>query len=375
MAGIYLHIPYCKQACYYCDFHFSTQQDSKTQLVQALSLELALQKNYLGNEVVETIYLGGGTPSLLNEKELGEIFHSIHKHFAVTDNAEITLEANPDDLSLENLQAIRKVGVNRLSIGIQSFENDILKFLNRAHSAREAADCVTHARNAGFSNISIDLIYAIPGQTSELWMKNIEQAIALSPEHISSYSLTIEEKTVFGNWFKKGKLKIESDEAAASQMEILMDLLGRAGYEHYEISNFCRPNFYSRHNSSYWKQKKYLGIGPSAHSYNGSSRQYNIRNNYLYIQSLEQGKIPFAIETLSRANLINEYLLTTLRTSWGCDLDYLAKHFSFDLSADRKKEIDQFQLLGLIEGKENVLVLTQKGKLLADKIAADLFVE
>ena len=375
MAGIYLHIPYCKQACHYCDFHFSTQQDSKTQLVQALSLELALQKNYLGNEVVETIYLGGGTPSLLNEKELGEIFHSIHTHFAVADNAEITLEANPDDLSLENLQAIRKVGVNRLSIGIQSFENDILKFLNRAHSAREAADCVTHARNAGFSNISIDLIYAIPGQNNDLWMKNIEQAIALSPEHISSYSLTIEEKTVFGNWFKKGKLKIESDEAAASQMEILMDLLGRAGYEHYEISNFCQPNFYSRHNSSYWKQKKYLGIGPSAHSYNGSSRQYNIRNNSLYIQSLGQGKIPFEMETLSRANLINEYLLTTLRTSWGCDLDYLAKHFCFDLSVDRKKEIDQFQLLGLIEGKENVLVLTQKGKLLADKIAADLFVE
>ncbi len=336
MAGIYLHIPYCKQACHYCDFHFSTQQDSKTQLVQALSLELALQKNYLGNEVVETIYLGGGTPSLLNEKELGEIFHSIHKHFAVTDNAEITLEANPDDLSLENLQAIRKVGVNRLSIGIQSFDNGILKFLNRAHSAREAADCVTHARNAGFSNISIDLIYAIPGQNNDLWMKNIEQAIALSPEHISSYSLTIEEKTVFGNWFKKGKLKIESDEAAASQMEILMDLLGRAGYEHYEISNFCRPNFYSRHNSSYWKQKKYLGIGPSAHSYNGSSRQYNIRNNSLYIQSLEQGKIPFEMETLSRANLINEYLLTTLRTSWGCDLDYLAKHFSFDLSAENE---------------------------------------
>src|SRR5258706_6908943 len=375
MAGIYLHIPYCKQACHYCDFHFSTQQDSRTPLVEAISLELALQKNYLDNEAIETIYFGGGTPSLLNEKELREIFDSIHKHFVVTDDAEITLEANPDDLSLENLQAIRKAGVNRLSIGIQSFDHDILNFLNRAHSAREAADCVDLARKVGFSNISLDLIYAIPSQNDDLWVKNIKRAIALSPEHVSTYSLTIEPKTVFGNWLKKGKLKIESDEAAARQMEILMDLLGHEGYEHYEISNFCQPNFYSRHNSSYWKQKKYLGIGPSAHSYNGSSRQYNIRNNSLYIQSLGQGKIPFEMETLSRANLINEYLLTTLRTSWGCDLGYLTKHFSFDLSVDRKKEIDQFQSLGLIEGKENVLVLTQKGKLLADKIAADLFVE
>lgn len=375
MAGIYLHIPFCKQACHYCDFHFSTQQDNKTELVQALCQELALQKNYLGNEAVETIYLGGGTPSLLSEKELGDLFHSIHKHFAVTEDAEITLEANPDDLSLENLQAFKKAGINRLSIGIQSFDNAILKFLNRAHSAKEATDCVNLARKVGFGNISIDLIYAIPSQSDDLWIKNIEQAIALSPEHVSAYSLTIEEKTVFGNWLKKGKLKIESDEAAAGQMEILMNLLGDAGYEHYEISNFCRPDYYSRHNSSYWKQKKYLGIGPSAHSYNGSSRQFNIKNNSLYIQSLSQGKIPFEIETLSRANLINEYLLTTLRTSWGCDLNYLVTHFSFDLSVDRKKEIDQFQLLGLIEGKENVLVLTQKGKLLADKIAADFFVE
>ncbi|MBI1768732.1 MAG: radical SAM family heme chaperone HemW [Bacteroidetes bacterium] len=375
MAGLYLHIPFCKQACHYCDFHFSTRQDSKLQLVEAMCMELGLQKDYLGKEAVETIYLGGGTPSLLNERELEEIFTSIRKNFDVSETAEITLEANPDDLSFNNLQVMKKVGVNRLSIGIQSFDDRILKFLNRAHSAREATDCVHQSRIAGFNNISIDLIYAIPSQNDDLWKKNIEQAIAISPEHISAYSLTIEEKTVFGNWLKKGKLKSESDEAAAIQMEILMDLLSHAGYEQYEISNFCKPNFHSRHNSSYWKQQKYLGIGPSAHSYNGSSRQYNIRNNALYIQSMERSKIPSELENLSHANHINEYLLTTLRTIWGCNLDYLTERFNFDLLVERKKEIGQFQLLGLIEKKENVLVLTRRGKLLADKIASDLFVE
>ena len=375
MAGLYLHIPFCKQACYYCDFHFSTFQDNKGKLVESICKELCLQKEYLGGEVLETIYFGGGTPSLLSDKEISLIFNSIRNNFFVAEDPEITLEANPDDLSVENLQMLKRNGVNRLSIGIQSFDNEILRFLNRAHTSTDAVDCLTRARKVGFTNISIDLIYAIPKQNDDLWKQNIEKAIALSPEHISAYSLTIEEKTVFGKWQKTGKLKSEKDEVAAAQMEILMEILNAAGYDHYEISNFSKPDFYSRHNTSYWKQKKYLGVGPSAHSYNGDSRQFNINNNSLYIRSLENSKVPFELETLSRANKINEYLLTTLRTRWGCNLDYLLRQFKFDLMNEKKRELDQFYSLGFFDKKENCLILTRKGKLLADKIASDLFVD
>jgi oxygen-independent coproporphyrinogen-3 oxidase len=375
MAGLYLHIPFCKQACYYCDFHFSTSLSNKQQLVNALCQEMLLQKEYLEGEALKTIYFGGGTPSLLNQNEIEKLFNSIHKNFSVAKDPEVTLEANPDDLGIENLKRLSKAGVNRLSIGIQSFDDRVLKFLNRAHSSMQATNCMDHAREVGFKNISIDLIYAIPDQDENLWRKNIEQAISLSPEHISAYSLTIEEKTVFGSWFKKGKLKIETEDVAALQMEVLMDSLAVAGYEQYEISNFSKPGFHSRHNSSYWKQKKYLGIGPSAHSYNGVNRQYNLKNNSLYIQSIEQNKIPFEMEQLTRSNHINEYLLTTLRTSWGCDLNYLIHNYDFDLLNEKKREFDQFQLAGLLEKKENYILLTRKGKLLADKIAADFFAD
>lgn len=375
MAGLYLHIPFCKQACYYCDFHFSTSLSSKELLVSALCTELELQKKYLDDEGVDTVYFGGGTPSLLQEADLAKIFNAIHKNFKVRNGAEITLEANPDDLSRENLKMLKAIGVNRLSIGIQSFDDKVLQFLNRAHSSSEASKCVSLARDVGFENISIDLIYAIPDQHHSLWIKNIERAISISPEHISAYSLTIEEKTVFGNWSKLGKLKAEPDEVAATQMETLLDMLDGARYEQYEISNFSKPNFHSRHNSNYWKQQQYLGVGPSAHSYNKNSRQYNIKNNSLYIKAIEQGQIPFEKETLSRADHINEYLLTTLRTSWGCDLDYLSKQFDFDLLKVKEKELDQFRRLQLLERKGSSVVLTRKGKLLADKIAGDLFVE
>lgn len=375
MAGIYLHIPFCKQACHYCDFHFSTQQDSKADLVKSLSREVELQKNYLENETIDTVYFGGGTPSLLNEKELSSIFNSFHQHFKISKEAEITLEANPDDLTKENLTLFKNAGINRLSIGIQSFDDVILKFLNRAHSAGEALACVDLARNVGFGNISIDLIYTIPGQSDDLWKKNIERAIALSPEHISAYSLTIEEKTVFGNWKKKGKLKTEGDDFAAGQMELLMELLTTSGYEHYEISNFSKPNFHSRHNSSYWRQKKYLGVGPSAHSYNVNSRQFNISNNSLYIQSIAQGKIPSQIEILSQADKINDYLLTSLRTEWGCDLTYLQNELGYDLLNVSKKEVEVFLSHKFLELDGSTLLLTRKGKFLADKIAADLFAE
>jgi oxygen-independent coproporphyrinogen III oxidase len=372
MAGIYLHIPFCKQACHYCDFHFSTKQDYKAEMVEALNKEVYLQKAYLEDELIETIYFGGGTPSLLSDKELGYLLNSIHTNFNVKAK-EVTLEANPDDLRAETLSQLRHLGINRLSIGIQSLDDRILKFLNRSHTSEEAITCFDLSRKSGFNNLSLDLIYAIPGQDSASWKKIVERAIDLSPEHISAYSLTIEKKTVFGNWQRKGTLLVESDEIAAEQMEILIDLLGSAGYDHYEISNFCKPGLHSKHNSSYWLQKKYLGIGPSAHSYDGRSRQFNVRNNPFYIQSIEQGKVPFKLEILSRANKINEYLLTTLRTNWGCDVEHLVNEFDYDLMKERSETLKVFFANRLLEKKDRFLLLTCKGKLLADKIASDLF--
>jgi oxygen-independent coproporphyrinogen-3 oxidase len=374
MAGLYIHIPFCKQACYYCDFHFSTSQNLKSDLVHALCKELEMQRDYLKDELLETIYLGGGTPSLLSGHDLEELFMAIHKNFSVTE-PEVTLEANPDDLSAQKLGMLKDVGINRLSIGVQSFDDGILKFLNRAHSASDAFQCLDLARRVGFNNISIDLIYAIPGQDNNLWKKNMERVMALSPEHISAYTLTIEEKTVFGHQQKKGIFPTEPDEVAATQMEMLMEETGKAGFEQYEISNFCKPGFYSRHNSSYWQQKKYLGVGPSAHSYQGESRQFNISNNPLYIQSITQGKIPCQVEVLSRANKINEYLFTTLRTMRGCNLNYLRVNLDYDLLKEKHQAIALLEKLEMIHQQNDLLILTQKGKLLADKIASDLFIK
>jgi oxygen-independent coproporphyrinogen-3 oxidase len=374
MAGLYIHIPFCKQACHYCDFHFSTSHDAagKEEMVNALGLEMQLQKDYLAQEPIDTIYFGGGTPSILSSQHLQNLFDSIRNNFFF-ETAEITLEANPDDLTEENLVTLKEVGVNRLSIGIQTFDDSILKYLNRAHTAADSFHCMDLARKVGFENISIDLMYAIPGQNDDLWKENIERAVTISPEHISAYALTIEEKTVFGNWQKKGKFSPAGEETAATQMEILMDMLSRSGYQQYEISNFSKPDFHSRHNSSYWKQKKYLGIGPSAHSYNGDSRQYNISNNAAYIQSIRQERLPFQLEILTEANKINEYLFTTLRTMWGCNLDYLKTHFTYDLLTENRRQIDMLLTHGLVQLDDSILSLTQKGKLLADKIASDLF--
>jgi oxygen-independent coproporphyrinogen-3 oxidase len=373
MAGIYLHIPFCKQACYYCDFHFSTNLTTKRELVEAIARELILQKEYVNGERINTIYFGGGTPSLLTEEELDLLFDTIHENFSVSDAAEITLEANPDDLSLSRLRQLQSQGVNRLSIGIQSFDDKVLQFLNRAHNSQSATVCVEEARNAGFQNISIDLIYAIPGQDDDAWKQNIAQAIRLSPEHISSYSLTIEDKTVFGRWAATGKLKVTEDDVAASQLETLVTLLGDAGFEQYEVSNFARPGFESRHNSSYWKQERYLGVGPSAHSYNQSSRQYNISNNAAYVRGMQQNIIPFTLESLTREDKINDFLLTTLRTQWGTDLKKLQQLYQYDLLADHEQYIKSLceQKFALLQN--DTLLLTKSGKLLADKIASDLF--
>jgi oxygen-independent coproporphyrinogen-3 oxidase len=373
MAGLYIHVPFCKQACHYCDFHFSTNQDIKSELVQAITQELNIQNAYIGGESINTVYFGGGTPSLLSEDELKTVFNSVHSNFSVNPNAEVSMEANPDDLSEEKLHLLKAIGINRLSIGIQSFDDGILKYLNRAHSSKAAIDCVAFARNAGFNNVSIDLIYAIPGQDIAGWKKNIQRAVDLYPEHISSYSLTIEEKTTFGRWHAKGKLHATDDDEAARQLEFLMRELENAGFDQYEVSNFGKPGFYSRHNSSYWKQEKYLGVGPSAHSYDGKSRQYNVSNNHLYVKSISEGAIPATKEELTREDSINEYLLTTLRTSWGSDLGWLHNNFQYDLVKENASYIENLERKRLATFENNILKLTRAGRLLADKIASDLF--
>lgn len=374
MAGIYIHVPFCKVACHYCDFYFSTNAGRKDEMISAIITEIGLQQNYLAQETIETIYFGGGTPSIVSSENIADILDTIRSRMNVSRDAEITLEANPDDLTSEKLHQLYSAGVNRLSIGIQSFNNDILKYLNRAHDSSMAFQCIAEARQAGFRNLSIDLIYAIPGQDDATWLKNIRHAVQLQPEHISAYSLTIEEKTVFGKWSAQGKLTAPPDDIAASQLELLVTELDQARFEHYEVSNFAQPGFISRHNSSYWRQKKYLGVGPSAHSYNKESRQYNISNNNLYLKAIAEGKIPATFESLSRADQINDYLLTTLRTSWGTDFQLLKKELDFDLYTIHKKYIDDLlhRKLALLEN--NHLILTEKGKMMADKISSDLFV-
>ncbi len=373
MAGIYIHIPFCKQACHYCDFHFSTNTEIRSELVQALVTEMHLQKNYPGQETINTIYLGGGTPSLLTPEELALLFETIHSLFAVADDCEITLEANPDDLSYPYLRMLKQLGVNRLSIGIQTFHDNVLQYLNRSHNSTTAFQSVANARKAGFDNISIDLIYAIPVQSLEAWRRNIIHAVTIAPEHISAYSLTIEKQTVFGRWADKGKIKSESDEAAASQMEILIDELALNNYIQYEVSNFCRPGYESKHNSSYWKQEKYLGIGPSAHSFNGVSRQYNISNNHRYVLAISEQKVPFEFEQLSDADKVNEYLMTGLRTTWGVSLARLKNEYGVDLLTDQKKLVEELLHRKLAVIEKDIFVLTRSGRLLADKISSDLF--
>ena len=373
MAGIYLHIPFCKQACHYCDFHFSTNVSLQKQIVEAISQELILQKGYLGGDKVETIYFGGGTPSLLSSPQLSQLLQTIHNNFEVVRLPEITLEANPDDINFEKFSSFSELGINRLSIGIQSFDDHHLIYLNRVHSSRQALSCIDNVRKAGIDNINIDLIYAIPSDNHDIWKKDLAQTIDLNPTHISSYCLTIENNTVFGNWWKQGKIQPIDEEHASQQFEILLDTLDNYQYEQYEISNFCLPKQYSKHNSNYWKQEKYLGVGPSAHSYNGQTRQYNISHNKKYIDTLKRGQIPFTLDVLKHKDYINEYLLTTLRTKWGADFNILNEKHNYDLFAVHNQYIHQLIEKKLAFIKNNTLILTNKGKLFADKIASNLF--
>lgn len=374
MAGIYLHIPFCKQACHYCDFHFSTGLHDLPSMVESMIREIVIQKGFL-MEPLQTIYFGGGTPSLLPAGTLEALMEAIHNTFEVAPAPEVTLEANPDDLTAEKLLEFCSTGINRLSIGVQSFDDDILRYLNRAHTARAALDSLRKATDAGFSNISLDLIYAISGLTLDHWRRTIDTALQFQPAHISTYALTIEEKTVFGNLKSKGKLSLVDEESVAQQYEALLAMMEDAGFDGYEISNFSRPGMHSRHNSSYWLQTPYLGIGPSAHSYDGAMRFFNVRNNAHYIKSLREGILARETEVLSSKDKINEYILTRLRTKWGCDLDFLRETLGDDLLQRRGTYVFQQQEAGLLSVKSGVLFLSVKGRLLADKITEDLMID
>jgi oxygen-independent coproporphyrinogen-3 oxidase len=373
MAGIYLHIPFCKQACHYCDFHFSTDARGAEEMVEAMEGELDLRKDFLSTEV-ETLYWGGGTPSLLPVELLERLMSKVRERFTVAPGAEVTLEANPDDLDPSKLRQLRVAGVNRLSLGLQSFNADLLRFLNRAHDAASARRCITMSREAGIANLSVDLIYGIPGLTPETWRETLQEVLQQKPEHLSAYSLTIEERTVFGSRLKKGQFAPAPEADVAGQFETMVDVLEENGYEHYEISNFSLPGFQSRHNSNYWKQVPYLGIGPSAHSYDGMRRYMNIRNNARYVRSIADGVLPMESEVLTRENKINEYILTRIRTSWGCDLGYLRVAFADNLSERCAAVLERYEGLGLLARKNDVLRLTRKGKLLADQITEDLMI-
>jgi oxygen-independent coproporphyrinogen III oxidase len=374
LAGIYLHIPFCRQACYYCDFHFSTNLKPKKALLAAMQQEARLLQHYLpAGEPIETLYFGGGTPSLLEAEELGALLDLLRELFPIQPGAEISLEANPDDLSAEKLLQLRQLGINRLSIGIQTFQEGVLRGLNRAHTAREALQCVPLARAAGFNNLSIDLMYALPGQSQEGWAADLAQALALQPEHISAYGLTIEPRTAFGTWTERGQLHPPGEEVGELHYRMLVEALQNGGYQHYEVSNFCLPGYHSRHNTAYWQQKPYLGLGPGAHSYNLKSRHYTIRNNGLYIKTLEAGQLPHDREELSRHDHINEYLMTGLRTSWGIDLDYLKKQWGHDLLQEHGPYIAEMLRRGQAQLDKQYLILTAEGRLLADEITARLF--
>ena len=371
MSGIYIHIPFCKQACHYCDFHFSTSTKKKGQLVEMLGRELELRKNEIPGPI-QTIYFGGGTPSLLSSEELESIFLNINQNFKVSDSAEITLEANPDDLSEEVLKMLNDSPINRLSIGVQSFFEADLKLMNRAHNATEALECLKLAKRY-FDNISIDLIYGIPGQSDEQWMENLEIALKLDIPHISSYALTVEPKTALETFIKKGKIQPVTDEKFRKHFDILVHKLTTAGFEHYEFSNYGKPGFHSENNMAYWLGKAYLGIGPSAHSYDGKTRSWNVANNSLYISALAENKIPQQQEVLSLTDSYNEYIMTRLRTKFGVNSEDIHRNFGKLYEQHFIKEAQIFLENGQIEKRDSGFHISEKGKFLSDGIAAELF--
>ena len=372
MAGIYIHIPFCKQACHYCDFHFSTSMKKKDEMILALANEIKLRKREFENEIVETIYFGGGTPSILQITDLRFLIETVYDNYSIIENPEITLEANPDDLNEDRIIELSKTKINRLSIGIQSFFEDDLKLMNRAHNAEEAKKCLEIATQY-FDNISLDLIYGIPGMSNEIWKKNIEIALSFGIPHISSYALTVEPKTALQKLIQSGAIENPNDEVAQEHFSILVELLEANEFIHYELSNFGKANYFSKNNSSYWLGKKYIGIGPSAHSYNGISRSWNVSNNSLYIKAIQENQLPNEEETLTISDRYNEYIMTGLRTIWGVSLDKIETEFGITYLDYLMKQVQKFLHDDLVIIKDNVLKPTKKGKFLTDGIASDLF--
>jgi oxygen-independent coproporphyrinogen-3 oxidase len=372
MSGIYIHIPFCKQACHYCDFHFSTSLKKKDEMILALAKEIALRKNEAENKAIETIYFGGGTPSILSTEDIKFLIDEVYRNYKVVENPEITIEANPDDLTEERIIELSNNRVNRLSIGIQSFFEDDLKMMNRAHNSNEASKCLEIATKY-FDNISLDLIYGIPGMSNEKWKQNIEKALSYNIPHISSYALTVEPKTALETFIKKGIIKEPNDEVAQEHFHILVETLQEKGFIHYELSNFGKENYFSKNNSSYWLGKKYIGIGPSAHSFDVTSRSWNIANNTLYIKSIQDNKLPLTSEKLTKEDSYNEYIMTGLRTIWGVSLERIESEFGQEFLNYLTKQSQRFINDGLLEIENNILKTTKKGKFLCDGIASDLF--
>ena len=380
MSGIYIHIPFCKQACHYCDFHFSTSMKKKDEMVLALANEIRLRKNesaFLDSDrtdiLVETIYFGGGTPSVLTSDEINFLIATVYENYLVVENPEITLEANPDDLSSERILELSKSKINRLSIGIQSFFEDDLQMMNRAHNSAEAKKCLEQATQY-FDNISLDLIYGVPGMSNEKWKQNIETALSFGIPHISSYALTVEPKTALKKLIQTGKVAEPNDDVAQEHFMILVETLEANEFIHYELSNFGKENYFSKNNSSYWLGKKYIGIGPSAHTYDGVSRSWKIANNALYLKSIQENQLPNDVEILTVADRYNEYVMTGLRTIWGVDLNRITSEFDKTYLDYLIKQAQKFLIDDLVAIENNILKPTKKGKFLTDGIASDLFI-
>jgi len=373
MAGIYVHIPFCKQKCSYCDFHFSTTfHKYRTEMIESICKEIIYRKDYLAHQTIETVYFGGGTPSLLTKNEFEKILNTIQNTFNISVDLEFTVEANPDDINEHNLKDWKDIGVNRLSIGLQSFREEDLRWMNRAHNSTEALNCVSMAQKAGFDNLSVDLIYGLPNLSTEDWKKNIQHVIDMKVPHVSAYCLTVEEKTSLHQMVKNNKIKPATEDEQSDQFNLLIETLAENGLEQYEISNFSKPGKHSVHNSNYWFGKHYLGIGPSAHSFNGASRSWNISNNQQYIKKITNNEKWDEIEVLSKANQFNELLMVGLRTKFGVNIKKLKEILPFSIAF--QNTLNTFIANEWVVEEEENLRLTKEGRLKADYIASELFV-
>jgi oxygen-independent coproporphyrinogen-3 oxidase len=373
MAGIYIHIPYCRQACRYCDFHFEVSTWNKKELIPFLLREIEERSDYLGNENLNTIYFGGGSPSVLEKTELESIIEKIYKFYKIDRDAEISLEANPDDLSKKYLDDLMDIGINRLSIGVQSFNDADLEIMHRIHNSEKAFQSIKEAKNSGFENISIDLIYGLPGQATGVWEKNLEFAFLLGIQHLSAYHLTYEQGTIFEHWRKKGRIIPVQEEESLKQFKTLVKTALQNGFEHYEISNFALPGFKSRHNSSYWEGKKYLGIGPSAHSFDQGSRRWNISSNKKYMASILSGEAYFEEEALSLLDKYNEFVMISFRTAKGVDSDYLREIFGEEKLKYFIKKIGKFVQSGHVNNNKAIYTLSEEGIFISDHVISGLF--